>query len=164
MWKNKMANLCLSTRNACHDLPLPMARAGLFKTFSLWRSNAAVNVNSVPPLVRHSTPIRHLIEGQNSTPFHQGLNIISPGHAGTNFFSSGLKARSSPFFPVVKERTGIRHQCWWLQINIIHVELVFLETDRTVSSHWPLHKWPTKFMYLVLKNSSLVFKSGECCP
>jgi hypothetical protein len=40
------------------------------------------------------------------------------------------------FILVVKERPGIRHQCYWLQINIIHVELVlwtFLETDIAIS-------------------------------
>jgi hypothetical protein len=66
------------------------------------------------PLVRHSTPKSTLgkkIEGQNSTHFHQGLNIVSPG----THFPSGLMAQSSQFFPVVKERSGIRHQCYWLQ-------------------------------------------------
>jgi hypothetical protein len=49
------------------------------------RSYAAVNVNSVPLWsdTRHLFDTWEKIEGQNSTLFHQGLNIISPG---TNFF------------------------------------------------------------------------------
>jgi hypothetical protein len=62
-----------------------MVNIGSISGFLCRIYNAAVNV-TLTPLVRHSTPIRHLgkkIEGQNSTLFHQGLNIISPG---TNFF------------------------------------------------------------------------------
>jgi hypothetical protein len=63
------------------------------------------------PLVRHSTPIRHLgkkIEGHNSTLFHQRLNIISPGtHSFLRFEGSELTI----FPPDLKERPGIRHHC-----------------------------------------------------
>jgi hypothetical protein len=58
---------------------------------------------------------------QNLTLFHQGLNIISPG---THFFLR-FEGSELTFFFVVKEiRPGIQHQCYWLQINIVHVELV----------------------------------------
>jgi hypothetical protein len=47
--------------------------------------------------------------------------------------SSVWRLRDHHFFPVVKERPGIRHQCCWLQINIFHVELV-LWTDIWLSA------------------------------
>jgi hypothetical protein len=58
-------------------------------------------VNSVRPLVRHSTPIPTLgqkIEGQISTLFHQGLNIISPGtHLFLRFEGSELTIFSNKY-------------------------------------------------------------------
>jgi hypothetical protein len=50
------------------------------------------------------------IEGQNSTLFHQGLNIISPG---TNFFLRFEGSRAHHIFTVLKERPGIRHHSYW---------------------------------------------------
>jgi hypothetical protein len=67
-------------------------------------------------------------------------------------FSPGTERhRAHHFFPVVKERPGIQHQCYWLQINIIHVELVlwtFLETDMAVSFH--SNKPPAHQLYEVI--------------
>jgi hypothetical protein len=109
-------------------------------------TNAAVNVNYVPLWsdTRHLFDTWEKIEGQNSTLFHQGLNIISPGtHFSLRF--EGLvtifpccerKARySTPVF-FFFFAFDFRHQCYWLQINIIHVELVlrtFLETNMAIS-------------------------------
>jgi hypothetical protein len=59
-----------------------------------------------------------------STLFHQGLNIISPG---THLF-------------LRFEGSGIRHQCYSLQINIIHVELVLWTFLETASNKPPAHQ------------------------
>jgi hypothetical protein len=68
------------------------------------------------------------------------FDTFSPGteyHFARNlFFPQVWRLRAHHFFPVVKERPGIRHQCYWLQISIIHVELVlwtFLETGMAIS-------------------------------
>jgi hypothetical protein len=68
-------------------------------------------------------------------------------------FSPGTEynfARNS-FVPQVW-RPGIRHQCYWLQINIIHVELVlwtFLETDMAITQ-LPINHQHTSYMYMKL--------------
>jgi hypothetical protein len=67
------------------------------------------------------------------------FDTFSPGpeyhFARNSFFPQAWRLGPHHLFPVVKERPGIRHQCYWLQIHYIHTELVlwtFLETDKRV--------------------------------
>jgi hypothetical protein len=91
-------------------LPQPLPNSGCY-----WPCrNAAVNVNSVPLW----SDIRHLFDTweKNRGP---AFDTFPPGteyHFARNSFSSGLRAhvKSSPFFPVVKERpvTNKYYSCW----------------------------------------------------
>jgi hypothetical protein len=114
--------------------------------FIAYIPNAAINVNSVPPLVRHST-----LGGKSKGP---DFNTFSPGteyhFARNSFFLQVWRLGAHHFFPVVKERPGIRHQYYWLQINIIHVEfncVVDLPRDRR-GYHLPINDQHTSYVKL----------------
>jgi hypothetical protein len=77
----------------------------------------------------------HLGGGGNRGPEFDSFSPGTEHHFARNSFVPQVwRLRAHHLFPVVKETPGIRHQCYWLQINIVHVELVlwtFLETDMT---------------------------------
>jgi hypothetical protein len=107
---------------------------------------------------------RHLFDTweKNRAP---EFNTFPPGteynFARNSFFPQVWRLRAHHFFPLVKERPwGIRHQCYWLQINIIHVELVlwtFLETDM---AQLPINHQHTSYIYRMKLSVHCAFEAG----
>jgi hypothetical protein len=76
------------------------------------------------------------------------FDTFSPGteyhFARNSFFPQVWRLRAHHVFPVVKERPGIRHQCCWLQINIIKCWICVVDLPRptwlSASNKPPAHQ------------------------